>query len=237
MHRVLVFGDGWGGELFARQLKQDLAILEVERMIDWRHAPYGKKNWEEIARLTEKAIRAYVGEVDLIVIASYEATVAAIDMLRDKYPDQKFVGFEPRMAELLPADSAQSKLKRVALAGSEVVRRSIGYKVERSRLSLEHEVIEMDTANWSELVNRDGLTAEVLREDLARQGITGLGYATEQRIDAVLLYSTELADQKELLEEVMGWQIVVVSDFERMMGEVSVVLGIKSARGGPRRWR
>ena len=237
MHKVLVFGDGWGGELFARRLKENLAVVEVERVIDWRHAPYGRKNWEEVARLTERAIRPYIDEVDSIILASYEATVAVIDQLRDKYPEQNFVGFEPRMMELLPADSAQSKTRRLMLAGSEAVRRSIGYKVERSRLSVRYEIVEVDSSSWSELINRDELTAEALRTDLARQGITNLGYATEHRLDAILLYSTELAEQRELMEEVLGWQIYVVSDFERMINEIAVVLGLKGIRGGPHKWR
>lgn len=236
MRKVVVFDAGWGGEVFAKVLRAEFGVVEVERVIDWRHAPYGRMSWEEIARRVQRAVRPYVGEVDLVVLASYEATVAAIDLLRDEYPEQKFVGFEPRIADLLPANTPQVTLRRLVMAGSEAVRRSVGYRVERARLSLEYEVVEVDTTHWSELVNRDALTAESLRADLVRQGITDLGYATAERLDAILLYSTDLAEQQELIEEVMGWQMIVVSDFERVMREIARELGLQWTRGSSRKW-
>ncbi len=44
MLRIVVFFDsGWGGELVARYLEQELEIVEVIRVIDWGHAPYSEK--------------------------------------------------------------------------------------------------------------------------------------------------------------------------------------------------
>ncbi len=39
LKKVVVFDCGIGGELFADYIENELAIIDVVRVIDWRHSP------------------------------------------------------------------------------------------------------------------------------------------------------------------------------------------------------
>ena len=80
MLKIVVFDGGWGGELVADYLAEELQTIEIERVIDWKHAPYDNKTISEIESLSEDCLRPYVGKVDLIVLGGY-ATSLALEFL------------------------------------------------------------------------------------------------------------------------------------------------------------
>ena len=56
MLKIVVFDGGWGGELVADYLAEELQTIEIERVIDWKHAPYDNKTISEmISKLSETA--------------------------------------------------------------------------------------------------------------------------------------------------------------------------------------
>ena len=215
MIKVAVFGCGWGGELFADYLERELAVVEIIKINDYEHAPYGKWSFARICELTEAAVRSVIGSVDIVVLASCAATVGAIEYLRDKYPEQKFVGFEPRMVKGL----GKINPRRIMLVASELVRKSLDYKVEREKLALFAEIIEPDCLEWLEYADKDEMTKLRLKRGLERQGIETAQEA-DKRVEAVIIYETSLADMKEAFEEVVGWQAIVVDGFRQAYREV-----------------
>ena len=226
MKKVAVFGCGWGGELFAEFLKRELAVVEVIKLNDYAHAPYGALSWLEICELTERAVRPAIGQAEVIVLASCAATVGAINYLREKYPEQKFVGFEPRMMEAF----GRFEPKRVMMIASAPVRRSIGYKVERERLALSAEILEPDCLTWLKYADKEEMTELRLKRELERQGMERKMDVTKQ-VDAVIIYETSLADMKEAFERVVGWQAVVVDGFAQMKREVCAAAGLVGKDG------
>ena len=226
MTKIAVFGCGWGGELFADYLEKELAIAEVVRLNDYPNAPYGALTWLEICELTERAVQPVIDEVEVIVLASCAATVGAINYLREKYPEQKFVGFEPRMMEIL----GNFEPKRVMLIASTPVQKSIGYKVERERLALSAEILEPDCLSWLRYADQEEMTPRRLRDSLKRQGFEKVFDVTKQ-LDAVIIYETSLADMKESFEQIVGWQAVVIDGFKQVYREVCGALGLKGLDG------
>ena len=96
MKRVGVFDSGIGGVVFAKALKKQCPDIKVSVVRDDKNMPYGTKTPKAIQRLTEFAIQPLIG-CDVIVIACNTATAYALDYLRNKYPEQVFVGFEPAL--------------------------------------------------------------------------------------------------------------------------------------------
>lgn len=90
-----IFDSGHGGTLVAEKLQILLPAHSYVVVDDSEHAPYGEREYEEIRLLTDKAIQSLLSTCPIIVIACNTATVAAIDYLRERYPDTQFVGFEP----------------------------------------------------------------------------------------------------------------------------------------------
>jgi glutamate racemase len=80
-------------------LKHIHALLPQEALIyfaDSLHAPYGMKTAEEIqSRCLEIAEFLLAQQVKAIVVACNTATAAAIDLLRDRYPQLPIIGMEP----------------------------------------------------------------------------------------------------------------------------------------------
>lgn len=97
MLKIVVLDSGFGGELFADKLRDQLDVVEVIRVIDWRNAEkylYKKKDARAAA---EEALRPYIGAVDLIVFANYFLTITSLNYFSRKYTNQKFIGIELAM--------------------------------------------------------------------------------------------------------------------------------------------
>ncbi len=95
---IAVFDSGVGGISVLRQLKK---LLPNERYLyfgDSANAPYGSRPTEEVRRLALQAAQyLYRQEIKALVVACNTATAAAIDILRQTYPDLIVVGIEPAL--------------------------------------------------------------------------------------------------------------------------------------------
>jgi glutamate racemase len=89
-----VFDSGIGGEAVAESLGRAFPQTDIMTVNDHEHVPYGSRSETEITSLTDAAIQPLLGR-DVIVIACNTATAVAIDWLRERYPNQLFVGLEP----------------------------------------------------------------------------------------------------------------------------------------------
>ena len=95
---IAVFDSGVGGISVLRQLKK---IMPNERYLyfgDSANAPYGSRPTAEIRKLALQAA-AYLVKQDIkaLVVACNTATAAAIDILRQTYPNLIVVGIEPAL--------------------------------------------------------------------------------------------------------------------------------------------
>lgn len=95
---IAVFDSGVGGLSVLRELAR---ILPKERYLyfgDSKNAPYGTRPTEEIKALTLAAAENLARKgIKALVVACNTATSAAIDDLRQKYPDLIVVGIEPAL--------------------------------------------------------------------------------------------------------------------------------------------
>jgi len=95
MQKIGVFDSGRGGRLVAERLQHLLPHYEYVVADDTAHVPYGTRKQDEIIVLTERAIQPLLVQCRIVVIACNTVTTAAIRVLRDTYPETKFVGLEP----------------------------------------------------------------------------------------------------------------------------------------------
>lgn len=96
MLKVVVFDSGYGGELFADYLQENLPVIQIIRVIDWRNADKINTKYKEARRLTEVAIKPYIGRVDLIIFANHLLTITSLKYFKRKYQSQKFLGLDLR---------------------------------------------------------------------------------------------------------------------------------------------
>lgn len=161
MLRVVVFDSGWGGELVADFLMQELETVEVVRAIDWAHAPYCGKSVAEICELADVALQRHIGRADLIVLGGYAVSLA-LGFLRVKYPEQEFVGMGINYDRILRSRNfpGQVALLMDRLTSESELRQELREALPQSTL------IIPDCTGWEELINENLMTAEILRQDL-----------------------------------------------------------------------
>lgn len=93
-----VFDSGVGG---ISVLKELIRLMPGEHFLyfgDSANAPYGEKTTDEVRRLTLSAAKYLLDRgCKALVIACNTATAAAIEILRQTYPDNIIVGIEPAL--------------------------------------------------------------------------------------------------------------------------------------------
>lgn len=94
MLKIAVFDSGYGGEAFADRLEEEINIIDIIRVIDWRHAEIYQTNPRMARSFTLEAIRPYIGKVDLIIFANHLLSLTSLKYFRKKYPQQKFLGLD-----------------------------------------------------------------------------------------------------------------------------------------------
>lgn len=95
---IAVFDSGVGGISVLREL---LRIMPRENYLyfgDSANAPYGARSTQQVRQLTLEAAEMLTGRgIKALVVACNTATAAAINDLRQKYPDTIIIGIEPAL--------------------------------------------------------------------------------------------------------------------------------------------
>lgn len=161
MLKVVVFDGGWGGELVADYLSRELKTIEIVRVIDWDNAPYDDKTLPEIERLSRKNLDNYIGKVDLIVLGGYAVSLA-LRTLKQKFPEQKFVGMGINYQSILKSRNFPSQ---VAILVDGIMIESTVCEEIRQNLPYST-IIAPDCSGWEDLINIDEMSQEVLHAEL-----------------------------------------------------------------------
>lgn len=104
---IAVFDSGVGGISVLRELIRQLPEETFLYFGDSANAPYGTKTAHEVRELTLQAAKMlFDRDVKALVVACNTATAAAIDLLRQTWPEKIIIGIEPAVkvaADLFPA--------------------------------------------------------------------------------------------------------------------------------------
>lgn len=232
MLKIVVFDGGWGGEVAANILEEELGVVEVIRVIDWKNTPYDEKSLAEIVGFAEESLKNYFGKVDLIVLGGY-ATGLTINILREKYPEQKFVRPEINYDLILRARTFPEQI--AILAGKTVdnmlVRDEIREKLPYSTLILP------DCSGWEELINEDMMTKDILRTELALdftlQKTQKLPDDKRKKFkpDVAIILNTHYWAVREELEAIFGWRTRVIDFRQKFLHDVCFALKLRGVDG------
>ena len=93
---IAVFDSGVGGISVLRELRRELPNERFLYFGDSANAPYGDKSVEQVRALTLAAAEMLIGRgIKALVVACNTATAAAIELLRQTYPNEIIIGIEP----------------------------------------------------------------------------------------------------------------------------------------------
>lgn len=95
---VAVFDSGLGGISVLKELVRQMPNEDYLYFGDSANAPYGPRSTDEVQRLTCGCVRMLFGRgCKALVVACNTATSAAIQTLRETYPDTPIIGIEPAL--------------------------------------------------------------------------------------------------------------------------------------------
>ena len=200
-----VYDSGFGGLSVWRELYRALPDESLIYLGDGKNCPYGSLPEERIRELAERSVQTLIDKgCKLIVVACNTATAAAINHLRERFPELPIVGLEPAVK---PACQL-TKSRRVAVVATE---RSLSS--EKLRLSIERygsgvEIIKAVGRGFVEAVEADQEQSEATRKVVERV----IEPLIEQGVDVIVLGCTHYPFLKSVIRSVVGDRKVSIID-------------------------
>lgn len=96
MHPIGIFDSGVGGLSVLRAVRRELPAQPVIYIADQARVPYGPRPLEQVRSFSDQITCRLLDEgAQLVVVACNAASAAALQYLRQTFPDLPFVGMEP----------------------------------------------------------------------------------------------------------------------------------------------
>jgi len=212
MRKVVVFDSGYGGELFADKLAEEIPILEIIRVIDWRNAENILKSPRKARKVAEAALRPYIGEVDLIILANQLLTITSLKYFKKKYKNQAFLG--------LGLESPKSTKRTTLILTTKATSKTIPYHYFLLKLKSKTTTLCFDT--WPDLID-DGIITEKDIHEAAEEYYTN----TKEKPDSIVLACSHFSNIKEELRRLFGNSAKIYDDIENTIRKTCKILRLR----------
>lgn len=217
MLKIVVYDGGYGGELFADKLEEELPVAKVIRVIDWRNSEKLMKSSASARRAAKEALRPYIGRVDLIIFANYLLSATSLKFFQRKYHNQFFVGFG------FPQIDTFVKRPTIALTTKSLAR-TISYHSYLFRINRRVNTLCLD--DWPSLIDDGELTKRIVCEKFENFYHLHHYYPKE-----VILVCSQFHDIIPLLRETLGRNIRIHDSTRDTINEVGKILKIRGGTG------
>lgn len=203
---IAVFDSGMGGISVLRHL---LRLMPGERFVyygDSANAPYGTRSRQEVRALTFAALQPILAQgVKALVVACNTATAAAIDDLRQAYPEIIIVGIEPALklaAERFPGG-------RIGVMATEVTLREEKFTALLAACRKTCQVTPLQVPGIVELVEA-GKSQSPEMDDLLSAALTPY----RGKLDAIVLGCTHYPFAARSISRAVGSEVALLDGGE-----------------------
>lgn len=197
------FDSGVGG---LSVMKEALKLMPNEDYIyfgDSKNAPYGTKTVEEVRRLTFEAVDFLLKKgVKGIVIACNTATSAAVEALRNEYPNIPIVGIEPA---LKPAVELNKKGSILIMATSMTLKEK-KFKNLMERYKDKADIIPVPCPGLVEFIEEGSFEGKEVEDYLHNK----LNEFSNKEIASVVLGCTHYPFVKKTISKIIGDKIDII---------------------------
>lgn len=208
-----VFDSGIGGEAVAAALRTSFPLADVVTVNDRRHVPYGDKTAAEVIRLTDAAIQPLLSlQCDVIVLACNTATAAAIDILRQRYPLQKFIGIEP----MIKSAAQLTRSGIIAVCATPATLQSVRYHQLIEKFGSGLTVIQPDCHIWATMIENNSINHEHIRATI--------NAACDQGADVIVLGCTHYHWIKDFIVEIVAGRASILEPSEAISRRIRTLL-------------
>ena len=194
---IAVFDSGLGGISVLRRLIQVLPEENFLYFGDSANAPYGSRPTEEIRSLTlENAGQLFSRGAKALVVACNTATSAAIDTLRERYPNRIIIGIEPALKLAV----SRHPNGRILVMATNATLREKKFATLMERFGEHCEILKCPCPELVEFVERGELEGEALQKVLKAELQAHLTPAP----DAIVLGCTHFPFLQAEIRRVVG---------------------------------
>ena len=203
---IAVFDSGVGGISVLRHLCR---LLPCERFLyfgDSANAPYGTRPTGQICDLTlEAAEKLMVRGSKALVVACNTATAAAIEALRNRYPNKIIIGIEPALkpaADKFPGGC-------IGVMGTPATLRENKFAHQLEIYGAKCQVVKLPAPGLVELIEAGQADSEE-----ARQLLRNLLEPWSDKLDALVLGCTHYPFAVEAIRDVLGERTLLLDGGE-----------------------
>ncbi|MHB8191937.1 MAG: glutamate racemase [Bellilinea sp.] len=200
---VGVFDSGVGGLSVLQAIRSLLPAQPLLYFGDQAHVPYGPRSLEEVRAFSEEITRFLLRRgARLIVVACNTASAAALQHLRQVFPDVPFVGMEPAVK---PA-AERSQTHRVGVLATPATFQGALYASVVERFTHGTTIFQDTCPGLVQEIEDGRLDGEETRRILEQALLPML----ENHIDTVVLGCTHYPFVIPLIQEIVGEFIQVI---------------------------
>lgn len=198
-----VFDSGVGGLSILREIHRLLPNEDLLYFADQAHVPYGSRTLDQVRSYSVEITRYLLGRgAKLIVVACNTASAAALEDLRNSFPDTPFVGMEPAVK---PA-AQMTQTGHIGVLATPATFEGELYASVVARFANDVEVHQHTVPGLVERIEVADLASRQTRELLSR----AIEPLVAERIDTLVLGCTHYPFVVPLIKELVGPGVRVV---------------------------
>ena len=216
MLKIAILDCGYGGEFLADRFEEEVGVVEVIRVIDWRHSEQYLTKPKTARALANAALRPYIGTVDLIIIANHLLSATSLNYFKHKYPEQKFIGLRLKQPECFTK-------KQILVLATKALTKTMAYHGFLFALK-KHRVKTMSVDTWPEQIDEGELEFTEIKQSI-NQFIGKKRIAPEE----VVLANAQFEDIKSELKRILGRKVKIHSSFDDAIREACKLLRIRGS--------
>lgn len=209
MLKVVVFDSGYGGELFADYLEDELPVLNIIRAIDWHNADQIQKSPKLARKFAEQALRPYFGKVDLIIFANYLLSITSLKYFRRKYKNQAFIG--------LQFNHPSNFRHRTYIFTTKAVAKT--FTCKHFARHINSKVCPLD--DWPILIDDGELGHAKIRRDLKP--------VIQDKPTQLILACSQFTDLEAELRRIFGHNTKIINNFDQTIREACQLLKVRGS--------
>ena len=221
MLKIVVFDGGYGGEFLADKLEEELPVVDIIRVIDWRNADSILRSPRRARKIAEKALAPYIGRADLIIFGNYLISLTSLGYFQNKYSHQKFIGLQLKQSDsFIPRDTLILSTNAVTHTP-----KFLGYV-----LRTQHRVRTLSVDSWPHDIDEGTLSQEDIRATI-EDFLAKKKFRPEQ----IILTCSQFDDIKDDLTAIFGHKVKIYDGFEDTIRSTFKALGIRGGLGKKRK--
>jgi len=218
-----IFDSGVGGLSVLRAIRQQMPEESVVYLGDQGHIPYGPRPMQQIRKFSEIITRFLLEQgAKIVVIACNTASAAALQYLREKFPDVQFVGMEPAVK---PA-AEHTHTGKVGVLATPATFQGALYASIVERFANGVQLFQNTCPGLVQAIEQGNLNGETTHRILEDALLPML----EKNIDTVVLGCTHYPFVIPLIEEIVGENVRVIDPAPAVARQIERLLQAQGIR-------